>query len=142
MAERLKDKASYEVVFERDDNNRWFVRCPDVQGAHSHGRTLAAARANIREAIGVVLDLDDDAVFDLKEVVRLPDPHLQRLVDRARELRESASEAEEDARRATIEAVVESTGSSTSLSLRDLADLLGLSHQRVQQLATGAPRRF
>jgi predicted RNase H-like HicB family nuclease len=141
VAKNLKYRASYQVVFERDDNNRWFVCCPDLPGAHSHGRTLAAARANIREAIGVVLDLDDDAVLDLQEVVRLPDPQLQKLVDRARELRDSATEAEDKARRATIDAVVASTGSSASLSLRDLADLLGLSHQRVQQLATGTLSR-
>ena len=141
MAEGLKDRDTFLVVFEKDDNNRWFVRCPDLPGAHSHGRTLASARANIREAIALVLDLDDDSDFDLSEVVRLPDPNLQRLVDRARELRDSAAEAEEESRLATIEAVVESTGSSASLSLRDLADLLGLSHQRVQQLMSGASQR-
>jgi predicted RNase H-like HicB family nuclease len=141
MAEGLTDQNTYRVIYERDDNHRWFVRCPDVHGAHSHGRTLAAARANIREAIALVLELDDESGFNLAEEVRLSDPHLQQLLDRARKLRDTASQAEEEARRATVEAVAESTGSNTSLSVRDLADLLGLSHQRVQQLMTGVNQK-
>lgn len=140
MAEALNDRNTYQVIFERDDNDRWFVRCLDVQGAHSHGRTLAAARANVREAIALALDLPDESSFDLLEEVRLPDPGLQQLVDRARTLRENASSAEEQARIATMEAITQS-GSDASLSLRDLADLLGLSHQRVQQLLARTPQK-
>ena len=62
---------AYRVVFEADDNNTWFVRCPTT-GAHSQGRTLTEARDNIREAIAVVLDIDPSA-FDLVEEVHQPD---------------------------------------------------------------------
>jgi predicted RNase H-like HicB family nuclease len=141
MAEGLTDRNTYRVIYERDDNQRWFVRCPDVQGAHSHGRTLATARDNIREAIALVLDLDDDSALDLAEEVRLSDPRLQQLLDQARKLRDAAAEAEEEARLATMKAVAESQRSNTSLSVRDLADLLGLSHQRVQQLLSGVSQK-
>ena len=62
---------AYRVVFEPDDNNSWFVRCPTVPEAHSQGRTMTEARANIREAIAVVLDIDPSA-FGLVEEVHSP----------------------------------------------------------------------
>lgn len=136
MAKELNNRPAYKVVFERDDNNRWFVRSPEVPGAHSHGRTLAAARTNIRQAIALVLDLDEQSSFELVEEVRLPNPVLQELLDQARTLRDEAAASEGKARIATLKAIAESTSSRASLSMRDLADLLGLSHQRIQQLVT------
>lgn len=135
MAESVTARTAYRVFFERDDNNRWFVRCPDVPGAHSHGRTLASARANIQEALALVLESTDDTLFDLTEEIRLPDADLQESVDRARSLRERAIAMNQEARDASFEAVNRSLGTESVLGLRDLADLLGISHQRVQQLA-------
>ena len=60
---------AYRVVFEPDDDNSWFVRCPTAPGAQSQGRTLTEARANIREAIAEMADVDPSA-FDLVEEVR------------------------------------------------------------------------
>ena len=142
MAEELKIRSVYRVVFTRDDNGRWFVRCPDVPGAHSHGRTLASARANIREAIVLALDVTDDAGFDLVEEIRLPDVGFQDAVDRARWLRERANELDEEARSATSDAIRASLDSDDSLGVRDLAELLGISHQRVQQLAASSRERL
>jgi predicted RNase H-like HicB family nuclease len=62
---------AYRVVFEPDDNNSWFVRCPTAPGAQGHGRTLTEARANIREAIAEMLDVDP-STFDLVEEVHSP----------------------------------------------------------------------
>jgi predicted RNase H-like HicB family nuclease len=135
MAEKVTTQPTYRVVFERDDNNRWFVRCPDIAGAHSHGRTLASARTNIREAIALILDITDDTSISLAEEIRLPHPDLQQAVRRARCLRERAHEIEEEARNATFDAITVSLDTDSSLGVRDLADLLGISHQRVQQLA-------
>ncbi len=126
----------YNVTFERDGNDRWFVRCPEVRGAHSHGRTLASARSNIREAIALVLDITDETEFDLVETVHLLDSGLQVALKTARDLRQRAVDLEAEASSATIEALAASANSEDSLGMRDLADLLGLSHQRVQQLAS------
>ena len=134
----MSRRPAFRVTFQRDDNGRWLVRCPQLQGAHSHGRALASARANLREAIALVLDLDDDMSFDLVEEVRLPDTQLQNVVERARVLRQQAAEGEEAAQTATLAAVAAARKSGAILSIRDLADLLGLSHQRVQQLSAGA----
>ena len=134
MAENMTERTVHHVVFERDDNDRWFVHCPDLPGAHSHGRTLASARSNIREAIGLVLDTEDGSNITLVEDIRLGDAVLQGSVEQARQLRHRAIGLAQQARTATLEAIERSTVSDTALSMRDLADLLGLSHQRVQQL--------
>ena len=62
----------HQITLERDDNGWWLVRCPALQGTHSHGRTLSSARANIREAIALVLDLDDVTSVELVEDIRSP----------------------------------------------------------------------
>ncbi|MFV1971157.1 MAG: type II toxin-antitoxin system HicB family antitoxin [Acidimicrobiia bacterium] len=132
----MTKQRTFRVVYERDDNGRWFVRCPDVQGAHSHGRTLPSSRENIREAIAIVLDLEDDTSFGLSEEIRLRDSDLQQAIDEATSQRADARRLERLAAQATREAISESTASKDALSNRDLAELLGLSHQRVQQLAS------
>jgi len=136
MAEKNLTQTTYQVTYDRDDNHRWLVRCPEVTGAHSHGRTLASARSNIREAIALVLDLPDDTDFDLAEVIRVSDPGLQRALDHARDLRQRARELDEQSRAATLEAVAASDNSEDSIGMRDIAELLGISHQRVQQVAS------
>jgi predicted RNase H-like HicB family nuclease len=137
----MTERVRHHVVFERDDNGRWFVHCPGLVGAHSHGRTLASARSNVREAIALVLDVADDSGFDLVEDIRLNDPTLQGSVEHARSLRDRANGLEQQARSATLEAIKVSTGSDASLGMRDLADLLGLSHQRIQQISATTSER-
>lgn len=136
MAHDMNKRRAFSVVYERDDNNRWFVRCPDVQGAHSHGRTLASSRRNIREAIAIVLDLDKEEGFDLSEEIRLGDESLQDAIEQATERRELALASERVAAVATRSAILRALESADTLSNRDLAELLNLSHQRVQQLAS------
>jgi predicted RNase H-like HicB family nuclease len=126
----------YEAVYELDDNGKWFVRAPEVAGAHSHGRTLARARANIREAISLASDVEDNS-FDLKDVIHLPDPVRRRLT-RAREARRRAEKALASSVSATREAVDVLSSPPFNLSLRDVADLLGVSFQRVQQMRSEA----
>jgi predicted RNase H-like HicB family nuclease len=134
MVEIVTARKTFAVVYERDDNRSWFVHCPGVKGAHSHGRTLASARENIREAIAIVLDLEEDAVFGLSEEIKLRHPGLQQAIDLAASQRTEALHAQQLAAKATTEAITESMSSGDVLSNRDLAELLGLSHQRVQQL--------
>jgi predicted RNase H-like HicB family nuclease len=122
----------YVAVYELDDNGKWFVSAPEVPGAHSHGRTLARARANIREAIGLVLDVEDSS-FELKDEVRLPEP-IRRKLNQARAARDRAERALDASASATRDAVEVLSHPPFRLSLRDVADLLGVSFQRVQQL--------
>lgn len=126
---------TYQAVYEPDDNHTWFVHVPQVPGAHSDGRTLQRSRANIREALALALDVEETD-FELTDEIRLP-AGTQALIEQVRRIRASAEEAQQAAITATAEAVqVLSTGAQ-QFSLRDAAEIIGVSFQRVQQLRNG-----
>jgi predicted RNase H-like HicB family nuclease len=128
-------KPTYTAVFERGRDDFWEVELIEEPGVHTFGRTLAKARAHIRDATALWFDVDQDA-FELVEDVRLPKAVKASLTRarRERERAEAASAAALSTTRKAAEALVR-TG---HLSTRDAAELLGLSAQRVQQvLAAG-----
>jgi predicted RNase H-like HicB family nuclease len=120
----------YGVVFERDETGAWIGRVPSVRGCHTYGRTLEQARRRIREALALWVDDADRA--ELVEEIRLP----ARATKQIRVSREDRDEVEATRGRAhasTIRAA-RTLVDDLHLGLRDAAELLGLSHQRVQQL--------
>lgn len=129
-------KPTYTAVFERGRDGFWEVELVEEPRVHTYGRTLAKARAYIREATAGWFDVGEDS-FDVVEEMHLPkavkDPLSRAL--RGRERAEAASAAALTMTREAAEALVR-TG---QLSTRDAAELLGLSHQRVQQLLAAAP---
>ncbi len=121
---------SYRAVFERDESGAWLARVPGVRGCHTYGRTLDQARRRLREALALWVD-DADAA-ELDEEVRLP-------ADVRSSLRkyEAARRRVEQERAKAQTCTTEATGvlvGRFGLSFRDAGELLGLSHQRVQQL--------
>jgi predicted RNase H-like HicB family nuclease len=121
---------SYRVVVERDEAGMWIARVPSVRGCHSYGRTLEQVRVRIREALS--LWVDDAEVAELRFDIRLP-AATRDGVRRARQARTRSAEAQREASVAARQAAAVLT-SKLGLSLRDAAELLGISHQRVQQL--------
>ncbi len=124
-------RPTYVVVYEQDHTGWWFVSAPDLPGSHTQGRTLARARARIREAIALCLDVDEED-FDLVDEVRLPSAARQ-AADETRSARQRAHEAREAAQAATRKAV-RTLACEGNLGTRDTAELLGISAQRVSQL--------
>jgi predicted RNase H-like HicB family nuclease len=121
----------YTVKFERDEDGWWIAEVKEVQGCRSDGRTLRQARERIREALEL-FDVDP-AKVELVDEVKLPAP-IRRSVDRARAARASAERATTTAAESmakTVRVLTREAG----LSVRDAAELLGLSFQRVHQLA-------
>lgn len=119
----------YKAIFERDESGTWLARIPAIRGCHTYGRTIEQARARLREALGLWIDDPAGAVID--EDIRLP-ARLKTAIGRSRRTRQRAEQERETAHeqtRAAAEALVEE-----GVSLRDAGELLGLSHQRVQQL--------
>ena len=124
-------KPTYTAVFERGRDDYWEVELVEEPGVHTFGRTLAKARAHIRDATALWFEVDEDA-FELIEDVRLPKA-VKASLAKARRERERAEAASATALRTTREAA-EALVRTGHLSVRDAAELLGLSHQRVQQL--------
>lgn len=125
MAEAVK---SYRVVYELDESGHWIATVPRVKGCHTYGRSLSEARARIREALG--LFVEDAARARLADEIHLP-ADMRRLVVSFRAARGRAERERKHA-----DAVARRL--SERLSRRDAAELLNISHQRVQQLAEHA----
>ena len=126
---------SYRVVIERDETGVWLARVPSVPGCHTYGRTLEQVRRRIREALE--LWIDDARQADLRFEVRLPSA-IRNELRLARSSRDRSMRAKKKASDVVAGAARDLT-QKAGLSLRDAAELLGVSHQRVQQLLTATP---
>jgi len=120
---------NYVAVFERDrESDAWLVHIKGIEACHTYGRTLRQAESRIREALGAWLDREPD------ELVITPEwpTELMRLASEVSQTRNAAEKASHEAAAKTARAArrLERMG----LSRRDTADVLGISHQRVQQL--------
>jgi predicted RNase H-like HicB family nuclease len=138
---QLAISLKFEVVYEPDGMG-WHVHIPEVPGCRSHGRSIAEARRNIREALSTCVDTFDnpDAVArsaELEEDIRLPRA-AQRVLDRAQQERRIADACVTAAQAAAAVAAKVLTDD-VGLSLRDAGELLGLSHERVKQIRQQAP---
>ena len=119
------------AVFERDEDGYWLVELVEEPRVHSYGRTLAKARQHILDATALWFEVAPDEVR-LVEDIKLP-ARVKASLELARRERENAQVAQETAAGATREAARALVGEG-HLSIRDAAEVLGLSHQRVQQL--------
>ncbi len=122
---------SYRVVYEPDESGMWIADARDLRGAHTQGRTIAQARARIREVIALVEDLEEEHAFDLEESFALGNG--DRIIDRAVRSRAVADHLDKVAMWNTSLAAVALR--KMGVSTRDAAEILGISHGRVQQLA-------
>lgn len=129
----------YRVVYEQDEDGRWNVRVPDLQGCFTYGRSIRQARGRVREAIAISLDgvSEDEASRIAQEAVLNEEIKLSRkasqavkaharAVERSERLARELGRSRRDAVRYLLAA---------GYSRRDTAEILGISHQRVQQLA-------
>ena len=123
----------YRVVLERDESGAWIATVPSVPGCHTYGRSLVEARRRIDEALA--LWVGDAETAEMVEDLRLP-PEMLAAVRRSVSAREKLASARELAGSAT-EAAARGLVDA-GLGVRDAAYLLGLSHQRVQQLLRSA----
>lgn len=125
----MSEKRTYVVVYERDElEDAWNVRAAGFDGCQTYGRSLSAAKGRIREALALWLGCESSTLV-LED--RLP-PRLAAVAKRANGARREAERAAARAQQEVAGAALELT--ELGLSRRDVAELLGLSHQRVQQL--------
>lgn len=122
---------TYTAVYRSDDDGNWLVHIDGLEGCHSYGRTLKAARRHIREALAAWLDVDDDTSLPIDDAIDLG--AVGEHVEQLRELRTQYAHfgaQVADQTRAVVEELI-----GEGISMRDAADLLHISHQRVAQLA-------
>ena len=124
---------SYTVRYERDPSGWWIVTIPEIQGCRTQGRSIAEGRRRIREALELFIDGAEAERATLVDDVRLP-PAMRRQLRQVAAVRKKAERLRAKAQDATRAAVSQLTRRA-GLSVRDAAEMLGISFQRVQQLA-------
>ncbi|OFW03562.1 MAG: hypothetical protein A3H96_20215 [Acidobacteria bacterium RIFCSPLOWO2_02_FULL_67_36] len=120
------------VTYARDESGWWVASIREVRGCHTQGRTVDEARRRIREALA--LFVDDAASAKLIDNVKLPATAVKAIRAYAT-LRKRADQEDRRAALAARRAVRLLRGGKLKMSARDAARLLGVSHQRVHQLA-------
>lgn len=135
---KLAERLTFKAVFEPDGSG-WHAHIPSVRGCRTWGRNLTQARRNIREALATCADVFDDPDrvsrdAEIVEDIRISDD-ARRELRRYAQARARARTAEEDekaAARSAARALTRKAG----VSLRDAGELLGLSYERVRQVAS------
>ena len=119
---------SIKVRLERDREDRaaWLVNVVGEPGAHTFGRSLSEAKRHAVEMAALWFEIEPDELR-VEWDVRLGD-----LARPVKDARVAIAHAEAD-RTQRDEAVRRL--SDLGVSYRDIAELLGLSHQRVAQIA-------
>jgi predicted RNase H-like HicB family nuclease len=120
----------YRAVFERDESGAWIASVPKIPGCHTYGRTLDQARRRLREALS--LWIDDAESVELVEDVRLPARAMKAI--RASKEQRARADATRDAAQSSTTKAARTLVEDLHMGLRDAGELLGLSHQRIQQL--------
>lgn len=125
----MSAKKTYVAIYERDKvDDAWNVRIEGLDGCQTYGRSLHQAQTRIREALALWVDREPSEL-----VIRdhLP-KKLEVVAENVARARREADTAGQKAHRQTVRAA--KTLTDLGLSRRDAAEVLGLSHQRVQQL--------
>ena len=109
----------------------WAITVPALVGVFSQAKRLDQVEDRAREAISLMLDVDEDDVGDLDVVVTPP----ARVADLLETLEESVAAADEATRSAVaVRREIAELLRAEGLPMRDVGELIGVSHQRVSQL--------
>jgi hypothetical protein len=126
----------------------WGVEISNAEGVHLKGGYTQAKRLDqvepmVREVISLLLDVPEDS-FDVQLEPELPEA-IKKEVEEARALRQEAQTLRSQAEQAYQEAIGKAAEAARNLvdeerlTVRDVGQILGLSHQRVDQLLHKSP---
>lgn len=126
---------TYRVVVTREGSN-WLADVPELEGSQTYATSLTALDRYVREVIVLGADLPDEAIGSLSiEYVYELDDELVNEAAAARRERENLAQREAQLKERTQRLAQQLTTS--GYSARDAGPLLGISHQRVSQVASG-----
>jgi predicted RNase H-like HicB family nuclease len=133
----VEELKTYRVVAERS-GKWWAAHVPEVTGVHTQARRLEQVEAEAREAIALMLDVEPESI-SVRVEPRLPDDvsALVAAVAAAHAAAEDAQVKEREAAHEAARALIVDLG----LPQRDAGKILGVTHQRVQQILSGARKR-
>jgi predicted RNase H-like HicB family nuclease/predicted XRE-type DNA-binding protein len=128
---------TYYATLELDPQSRQWMA--DIEGlpVHTWGRTLAKVKGYAQEALALHLDV---SVEDVRGRLVFRTPQLpQAILDAIDDVEATRSAADTAAVKAAEAKAVAARAlvRDAHLSMRDAAEVLGVSHQRVQQLLAG-----
>jgi predicted RNase H-like HicB family nuclease len=126
--------APIRAVFSRDEDGYWSVvaKVNPKTIAVSDGQTLPKARRRIREALALLLEVEEGSL-DIVDEIDLPSAKASlKALATAREAARKAEEKLAAAQRKAAQALTEA-----QLSRRDAGEVLGVTGMRVQQLLEG-----
>jgi predicted RNase H-like HicB family nuclease len=115
----------------------WAIDVPELPGVYSQARRLDRVEPMARDAIALFLNVDP-ATLDIRVETNLPSD-LRRDVDALGRLRAEADRLQAESSSAMRQLTHELLAG--GYSVRDAAAILGISHQRVSQLANGQSER-
>jgi hypothetical protein len=132
MVEEVTERPTYTARAERD-GPFWFARVEGVPGALVQARRLDQVVPRAREVLGMLLEVPE-ASLDVRLEVDL--------TKMSPEAEEAVRKTVEARRRAELESVLSSSLmrtttkmlASAGLTVRDIGEVLGISHQRAAQL--------
>lgn len=124
---------TYHVVVTREDDS-WLADVPQLPGVHTWARTLPKLEEYAREAIAQAEDLPvgAEAGLALAWDFRSGDPEVDTQAATLRDRRAELARAERDLAQQTAELA---RSLRSRLSVRDTAAVLGVSPQRISQVA-------
>jgi len=136
MVRAMSKKMTYQVTVEREPGF-WIIRVPEIPEVVTQARRLADVKENAQEAIAVWTDTGAGDI-DVSVTVVVP-AVVQTALDEARRLQKEANDRLDRAGTATSEAARWLT-KELGLTLREAAEILGVSFQRVAQLVERSER--
>jgi predicted RNase H-like HicB family nuclease len=119
----------YTAIYQYGDDGWWTVSIKEVRGVHTQGRSIAQARTRVREALGLFVDGAETA--ELVDDIRVGAGMLNAIL-KARRARQAADRQQ---KLATLASRAAAKKLVAKMSVRDAGEVLGVSHQYVQQLA-------